>query len=240
MQAVIFPLLAGLGAAMWHVWSGPDHLAAVTPLVLHRRRRFAPVGLAWGAGHTIGMGLIGGLYLLLRNYLPVERISAHAEAVVGVVLIVVGMAAILRGQRQWKRHHVHPHVHADGEEEYIHIHAHRHGPGERHGPGHMHTHVRPRRQTIVAALGIGILHGFAGIAHLVLLLPTLGFSRIGESAAYLGGFLGGAMLAMGMYAVVVGRLAVHFGQRVTRRYGAFQVGSGVLAVAVGIYWLMTA
>ncbi len=229
-----FPLVAGMVTAMWHVWSGPDHLAAVTPLVLQRRRRFAPVGIAWGVGHTIGMMLIGGLYLLLQSYLPVDRISAHSEQLVGLTLVGVGAVAVFRGRRGWM-HHAHPHAHQDGDEVYVHVHRHHHTLSEGHR--HEHAHREPQRQGVLTALGIGILHGFGGIAHLLLLLPTLGFSHTWQSAAYLGGFFGGAIAAMGSYAAVVGRMGARIEQRMPRARFVLQIGSGLAAVLIGIYWM---
>lgn len=82
--------LAGLAAGLLHVFSGPDHLAAVAPLASERRRASWRAGLEWGLGHTIGVLLIGVLLLWLREQLPLDLISAYSERVVGGALIAVG------------------------------------------------------------------------------------------------------------------------------------------------------
>ncbi len=231
------PFVLGLGASAFHVLTGPDHLAAVTPLVLEEKRRFAPIGVAWGVGHVLGMALIGLAYLFFKAYIPVEVISMHSEQLVGLVLIFLGASAAYRA---WKEHHhhVHPHVHEDEQGAYIHIHGHGHGVLRQHGSTHRHEHERPLRQSMGMALSIGVLHGFAGIAHLVLLLPALGFSETRQSVFYLSGFAVGAILAMGLYAFLLGAFSGRLSLRGERTRFRLRIWGGALAILVGVYWMV--
>ena len=86
----MFAFFAGLAAGLLHVFSGPDHLAAVAPLAADSDRGKWRTGLQWGIGHTIGVLLIASLLLLVRERLPLEAISAHSERLVGIALILVG------------------------------------------------------------------------------------------------------------------------------------------------------
>ena len=95
----MFAFFAGLAAGLLHVFSGPDHLAAVAPLALSEKSagnagRFRGEGLAsglqWGVGHTAGVLLIATLLLLLKERLPLDAISAHSERIVGLSLIAIG------------------------------------------------------------------------------------------------------------------------------------------------------
>lgn len=86
----MFAFFAGLAAGLLHVFSGPDHLAAVAPLAADSDRAAWRTGLQWGVGHTMGVLLIAGMLLLIREQLPLEMISANSERLVGVALIVVG------------------------------------------------------------------------------------------------------------------------------------------------------
>jgi hypothetical protein len=86
----MFALFAGLAAGLLHVFSGPDHLAAVAPLAADSNRGQWRTGLQWGIGHTIGVLLIACLLLLIREQLPLDAISAYSERIVGVALILVG------------------------------------------------------------------------------------------------------------------------------------------------------
>ena len=86
----MFALFAGVAAGLLHVFSGPDHLAAVAPLAADTDRRHWRTGLQWGIGHTFGVLLIAALLLLIREQLPLETVSAHSERLVGAALILVG------------------------------------------------------------------------------------------------------------------------------------------------------
>jgi hypothetical protein len=96
----MFAFLAGLAAGLLHVFSGPDHLAAIAPLAADGRRSQWRTGLEWGVGHTTGVVLIALLLLWIRQRLPLEAVSAYSERLVGVALIVLGAWGI-RGA--WRR-----------------------------------------------------------------------------------------------------------------------------------------
>src|SRR5262245_57439337 len=89
-------IMAGFGAGLIHVLSGPDHLAAVAPLSVGRGRTGWRTGLNWGIGHSSGVLLIGLLALIFRELLPLESISSWAEKVVGLTLIGVGAWGICK------------------------------------------------------------------------------------------------------------------------------------------------
>jgi hypothetical protein len=107
----MFALLAGLTAGLVHVFSGPDHLAAVAPLAADSDRQQWKAGLQWGVGHTTGVLLIGILLLLLKERLPLDLISAHSERIVGVALILVGGWGVWRAMRLGLTPHGHSHSH---------------------------------------------------------------------------------------------------------------------------------
>jgi hypothetical protein len=92
----MFAFLAGIAAGLLHVFSGPDHLAAVAPLASDRDRGHWLTGLQWGIGHTMGVLLIATLLLLLKEQLPLDAISAYSERVVGASLIVIGSWGLWR------------------------------------------------------------------------------------------------------------------------------------------------
>lgn len=95
----MFAFFAGLAAGLLHVFSGPDHLAAVAPLAADTGRSTWRTGLQWGIGHTIGVLVIASLLLLIRAQLPLEMISAHSERLVGVALILVGAWGVWKASR---------------------------------------------------------------------------------------------------------------------------------------------
>ena len=94
-----FAFFAGLAAGLLHVFSGPDHLAAVAPLAIDGDRNRWRTGFQWGVGHTAGVLVIAALLLLLRQQLPLDAISAYSERVVGIALIAVGGYGVWKARR---------------------------------------------------------------------------------------------------------------------------------------------
>jgi cytochrome c biogenesis protein CcdA len=94
----------GLFAGAMHVFSGPDHLAAVAPLSIERKRPTWLYGLLWGLGHASGVAMIGLLYCLFRESGFVAQVSLGAEKVVGLVLIWMGIVGALTLLRKRCRH----------------------------------------------------------------------------------------------------------------------------------------
>lgn len=181
---MMFACFAGLAAGLLHVFSGPDHLAAVAPLALSGKTSRGArglrvegwrVGLQWGLGHTAGVLLIATLLLFIKEQLPLDAISAYSERIVGVSLILVGAWGI-RGA--WVRR-------CEGAKVQGHSHA-------------------------GASFAMGIIHGLAGSSHLFGVLPALAFATRPESALFLGGFGMGAMAAMSAFAAGIGFMSIRF------------------------------
>lgn len=107
---MMFAAFAGLAAGLLHVFSGPDHLAAVAPLAAGGNRRQWRTGLQWGVGHTAGVLLIALLLLLVREQLPLEAISAYSERIVGVALILVGAWGVWKARSAGLTSHGHSHA----------------------------------------------------------------------------------------------------------------------------------
>ena len=84
-------LLIGFAAGLVHVFTGPDHLAALAPFA-SRSETIKPwhLGLRWGIGHAAGATLVGLIIWLLKDSAYVENLSAGAENIVGLLLILVG------------------------------------------------------------------------------------------------------------------------------------------------------
>ena len=234
----LFPWLMGLTAAIVHVLSGPDHLAAVTPIVFDTKKKQWQIGFFWGTGHVMGMLLIGVLFYWFKEYIPVEKISEYGEQLVGVILIGIGLWAFYR-IRHDKKHHVHPHKHKENDEEYVHIHSHEHSK-EKHPSEHTHLHKKTARQNNMMALFVGIIHGFAGISHFLLMLPVLGYESKFESVQYIVGFGAGIIAAMVIYTVLIGKLnTMERFSNSKKLLGNLRFYGGVAAVVVGLFWLVS-
>ena len=213
-------IIAGLIAGLIHIFSGPDHLAAVAPLALKQQRGAWRTGLRWGTGHAAGVAFVGILSILLRGLLPVDFISRGSDRLVGGLLIGIGLWAL---RKAWKIH-AHEHQHA-GE---THVHLHTHSSGKPHPQPHEHRHGH-------AAFGIGTLHGLSGSAHFLAIIPSLALP-LGLAVAYLAAFGIGTVLAMMVFAGVIGSFAVRYAG-VTRVYRGLMAGCAIAAIAVGCFWL---
>jgi hypothetical protein len=176
--------LTGALAGAVHVLSGPDHLAAVTPLAIARRRGSWLTGWMWGVGHASGVTAVAAaLAVLLRDLLPpVELIASWSEKIVGGALLAVGLWALRRGLRIRPGSHVHDGVPHD----HLHVHA---GPAVVRRLGHGHAVA-----TVVAMTTFTALVGLAADR-----------SRTTSAHAYRTVVFAGAALAM----VVGGFWLVH-------------------------------
>ncbi|MEN8187941.1 MAG: sulfite exporter TauE/SafE family protein [Bacteroidota bacterium] len=229
-----FPLYAGLIASVFHVITGPDHLAAVTPFAIESKRKAWIVGVFWGLGHLFGMVLIGILFLLFEKYIPIEKISNYSEQLVGFVLIFIGLWAFYLIFNK-NSNHKHLHVHSDNSP-VIHTHPHKHS----HKDDHQHTHENKIKHSYFTSFSVGVLHGLAGVAHFILFLPILGLTSSADAIQYIIGFAIGTVLAMTIYALVIGKIA-----SLARKehneifYKGIRLAGGLFAILIGIYWLLS-
>jgi len=233
-----FPLIAGLIAAIIHVLSGPDHLAAVTPFAIETKKKAWKVGLFWGIGHLSGMLSIGLLFLLFKDFIPIEKISSHSDKFVGVILIVLGLWIFFKIFIEAKKHkHTHIHVEANP---IIHIHPHEHVHSHEHTIEKLHSHKHAKiKQSVLAALSFGFIHGLAGIAHFLLFLPVLGFTLKVEATQYIIGFGIGTLAAMISYAFIIGKIAeASKKEQHPTFYKGIRLAGGVFAFVIGIYWVI--
>jgi len=237
-------IIAGLTAGAVHVLAGPDHLAAVAPLAANSDVRPWRSGMYWGLGHAGGVLLVGSVAIAARELLPVDRLSAWSEQIVGLVLIGIGCWGIRRASIQSV--HSHEHRHDGTRHAHLHVHdrtsiprgsVHPEHATEReadHPHGSFHVHAR----TSVAALGVGVLHGLAGSAHFLGVLPALALPTRGAAATYVVFFGVGTVAAMTAFAALIGRLATRSSQTGTRAYRILLITLGLAAIAVGITWLI--
>lgn len=226
-----FPLTAGLIASMLHVITGPDHLAAVTPFAIESKRKAWKIGLSWGIGHLIGMLVIGLLFVAFREMIPIDKISNYGELLAGLVVIGVGIWAFYKIFKKEKRHK-HLHVHAENSP-LIHAHEHEHS----HEKSHRHIHHKTLKQSSLAAFSIGSLHGLAGIAHFLLFLPVLGFAKHSESISYISGFGIGIVLAMTVYAVIIGKVSsIANNGHNDVFFKGIRLAGGIFAIVIGLFW----
>ncbi|MCA0132286.1 urease accessory protein UreH domain-containing protein [Winogradskyella alexanderae] len=227
-----FSLVAGILASALHVITGPDHLAAVAPFVIESKKKAWKIGLSWSIGHIVGMVSIGLLFFLFKNLIPIEKISNYSEQLVGLVLVGIGVWALYK--IFWKNtNHKHLHIHTENVP-IIHSHKHIHKSEKNHD----HRHTKDMKQSYFASFSIGLLHGFAGVAHFILFIPVLGFDNQLDSILYVVGSCIGIILAMTAFAFVIGKVAtLSKNEHNPNFFKGARLAVGLCAIIIGTYWV---
>ncbi len=141
-----------------------DHVAAVSTFVSQHRSLFRSclLGTFWGAGHTMAL-LAAGVAVIVFKLTISPDVAKGLELVVGLVLVLLGGHVLLRSLGAWI---LHRHEHSHDGHSHSHFHLHLYG-GAEDSPGHVHLLRLGGRPFVV-----GLLHGMAGSAALMLLVLT--------------------------------------------------------------------
>ena len=172
-----------------------DHVVAVSTIVREYRNvwRGIWIGGSWGIGHTTPL-LVLGIIILVFKEVVLDRYESVAPAFefgVGIMLVFLGVQVFWNLRRG--RLHLHKHAHDDGP--HVHIHA-THPPAAAPEVETTHGFFQFGKPFFrVKSYAIGVVHGLAGSAAVMLvLLPTL--SSIWVGVGYLLLFGVGTMMSM--------------------------------------------
>lgn len=148
-----------------------DHVAAVATMMSkdNSRGRIILRGTAWGLGHTLALFAICSVVLILGLTIS-GTIESMLELAVGIMIAGLGLRVL------WKLHRDRIHIHAHAHDGRQHVHAHSHvGDPQTHNTA-LHDHRHPAR-ALLPTLGIGLLHGAAGSAGLMVLIVASAGSK---------------------------------------------------------------
>jgi high-affinity nickel-transport protein len=224
-----------------------DHVMAVMTIVSRQRslKPAACVGALWGVGHTLTVVLVGSVIILFNLAIP-DHLGLAMELGVGLMLIVLGLTTVAGSARAVSAPdgprsapavvHTHPHSHGD----YVHTHPHGHEP-ERHPHAPDDTPLA-RLDRLFGRLGayqalrplvVGIVHGLAGSAAVVLLV--LAAIRDAQWAiAYLLVFGLGTITGMVLLTTIVAVPFVYTSRQFLVLNRRAQLATGLLSVALGV------
>jgi len=200
-----------------------DHIAAVSTLLSTRPSLHTSgfIGLCCGLGHTFTLLMVGLAVIFLKVAIPLP-VAQMLEVGVGVMLVVLG------GSLAWTiyrdRWHLHTHEH-DGAH---HVHLHRHQEqDDHHHPHWMRLSVRP--------LCIGMVHGLAGSAALLLIVLST-VQTLGQGILYITVFGIGSIIGMVLIGLLVSiplvLSATYGGRAQTLMQGLASVGSVALGIMI--------
>lgn len=208
-----------------------DHLAAVTTIVSERKSLLGSslVGGLWGVGHTLALLAAGAAVILLRVRIN-DRTALALEFAVGIMLVLLGANALRKLFRKEARLHLHTHRH--GGWQHTHPHLHDNGSAHEHRPTAATTTHHGFNLNARPVL-IGLMHGLAGSAALMLLvLSAIPSPLVG--LAYVGVFGVGSIGGMILMSTLVG-LPVHLtAGRFLRLNFAVRVSAGLFSFGFGL------
>lgn len=179
-------LMLGFLVGMRHAFEA-DHVAAVASLAANSRTLAETIrlGSVWGVGHTLTLFGFGLVALTMDALIP-EQVSGMLEALVGLMLVLLGADLL----RRIYNHRTAPHEHPV--------------TGGVPGLGGAHLVLRPQAVPLVPgrALLVGMVHGMAGSAALIVLaLQTV--DSVSTGLLYIALFGIGSILGMSLCAAAI-------------------------------------
>lgn len=239
-ENIWYLLLIGLLIGMRHALEA-DHVAAVVSLTRekHSLSYTLKQGVVWGLGHTIALFLFASVVLIIDKAIP-DLYASRLEFTVGVMLIILGADVLRRVIRD--KIHFHAHRHDDGEV-HFHAHSHKESSGQNkseHGSlphqelNHEHHHPDsfPFR-----ALFVGLIHGMAGSAAVIILTLDTGTSPM-QGMLFILLFGIGSMAGMALLSVAITYPVKLLASRLTIAHNTFQVLVGCFTIGLGVLVVM--
>ena len=223
-------LIAGFSLGLLHAFDA-DHVMAVTTLSTQKPslKRTVMFGAQWAVGHG-GVLLLCGLLLFgLSIQLP-GTLIALAESSVGILLIVIGAVCFYQCYRQKLKLVEHTH----GETKHTHwvVDEADHKTKNEHAP-----------------VFVGMLHGLAGSAPALAIVPVLASSQLPEAQSSLAGgqltiailylliFSVGVLLSMTSFALALGTVQKQLKSFDARVFQASRYLVSLASMVLGAYWL---
>ena len=219
-----FSLLAlAFGLGLLHALDA-DHVMAVTGLAATQSKTEQCLRFCrqWALGHGAAMLLIGSAVVLLGLAIP-ESLSAHAESLVGAVLI--GLALWVFYDLYRRRLHLQFHQHGELPQ---HAHWLQKNTSSHSGKPHGDDH---------SALLVGLLHGTAGAAPFLLLLPLSSQISPFVSFGYILIFCTGVVCAMLLFGGLLGHLYDFLGRHGARMINGLRAVVALSSLAFGLHLL---
>jgi len=201
-----------------------DHLIAVSTIVSeHKNLKWASlIGAFWGLGHTTTLFVMGVLVIGLRLNIP-PRVALGLEFLVAVMLVALGVNILWRSFRSEK---IHLHAHNHSPETHSHFHIH----GERE---EIHAHPHPFKSMRKPFI-VGMVHGLAGSAALMLLvLTTIPSPFAGLLYIVIFGF--GSVGSMLVLSSLIGLPFILTAQRFTAVNHWIRLVAGLASAAFGLF-----
>jgi nickel/cobalt exporter len=236
-------LITGLGLGLLHALDA-DHVMAVSALSNRKPslKRTLTFSANWALGHGSVLIVLGLLFFGLEVALP-EAIQQIAESSVGVLLIVLGLACFWQFHKEKILLNKHTHEHSHGSIEHTHLHVADHA--KNHDTDNLNNDEQnsdsPQQlKEAHTPVMVGILHGLAGSAPALALIPVMMHTSLSEAMGYLVLFSAGVLFSMVAFGLSLGLVQKKLQQKSVRVFNWSRKSIASAAVGVGFYWLSQA
>jgi len=209
-----------------------DHVMAVSAMSNARPGPLRTLGFCanWALGHG-GVLMVSGLLLFGFGVGIPESFAHLAELFVGVFLVVMGLLCFWRFRRE--RIRLSEHRHGD----VVHLHWQVEGSAHADATGDGRGSDRIGRHTPVM---VGVMHGLAGSAPALALIPVVVHGDLLIALAYLALFSLGVMLAMVIFGLGFGATQRFLQQRYLWIFNSFRNLVAAGSILLGGYWIAQA
>jgi ABC-type nickel/cobalt efflux system permease component RcnA len=200
----------------------PDHVIAVSTIASRSKKilRSSLAGVFWGIGHTATLFIVGFMLILMKGEIP-EKWAMSLEFLVGIMLVYLGVSTFV----SFKNIHNHKQSRVGEEREYYHSHT----------QNNEHEHKADGKAQYFKSMMIGLVHGLAGSAAMVLLtLSTV--SSPWEGAGYILVFGAGTIVGMLFFSTVIGLPFVLSAKKLNLNK-TFSQAAGIVSILFGLYYL---
>jgi sulfite exporter TauE/SafE len=181
--------------------------------------------------------ILAGLLLFgVGQEIPVA-LQSFAEASVGVLLIGLGLMCFWRFRQQ--RLSLKTHTHTYGDSELVHTHWHLEGHTQSDTDA-QHNVKDSGKQDSHAPVMVGMLHGLAGSAPALALVPAVAQGQLFLAMLYLLLFSVGVMLSMLVFGSGLGSLQQYLQHKHVRLFMFSRYLVATAAILLGGFWLSQA
>lgn len=229
MLSESFSIIAvGFSLGLMHALDA-DHVMAVSALNNQKTsvKRTILFSAHWAFGHA-GVLLCCGLFLFGLGWQLPEVIQQTSEILVGVLLICLGLFCFWQIKKQKLRLHQHSHNNV--------THVHWHIEGDVHSEGHGQHSTEKNH----APMMVGVVHGLAGSAPALALVPAVSQGQMAIAMLYLGVFSLGVMLSMLVFGLGLGSAQQYLKQKHLTFFHGLRNIIASTSIVIGSYWLFQA
>ena len=227
MLIELFPLIIlGFSLGLMHALDA-DHVMAVSALSNQKPSFFRTLWFSanWAVGHGGILLLSGALLFGLGISIP-DSLQYLAEAIVGLLLIAIGLFSFW----QFKQQKLHMTVHSHGNIKHSHWHDAQHIENAKQ---------KPTKEAHVPIM-VGSLHGLAGSAPALALIPAASQGQMSTVVTYLLVFSLGVMLSMMVFGLGLGSFQRFLNKSHQKAQYWMQRFVASLSTIIGFVWLAKA